>query len=51
MPATVTADNPGGHCLELPEWHTEQGTRLGIWDCPGLQANQRWNLSYEKHKP
>ncbi|MFD8756717.1 ricin-type beta-trefoil lectin domain protein [Kitasatospora sp. NPDC059577] len=51
LPATVTADNPGGRCLELPGWHTEQGTRLGIWDCPAPQANQQWNLTYEKHKP
>ncbi|MFD4395201.1 ricin-type beta-trefoil lectin domain protein [Kitasatospora sp. NPDC058478] len=51
LPATVTADNPGGRCLELPGWATEQGTRLGIWNCPGLQANQQWSLNYEQHAP
>ncbi|MED7953988.1 LamG-like jellyroll fold domain-containing protein [Streptomyces sp. BE303] len=37
--------NPhSGRCLELPQWATTNGTRLGIWDChPG--ANQRWLLN------
>ncbi|MFD5920412.1 ricin-type beta-trefoil lectin domain protein [Kitasatospora sp. NPDC058201] len=48
VPATVTADNPGGKCLELPRWDTAQGTRLGIWDCPGFQDNQRWTLQAER---
>nr|BEK64658.1 hypothetical protein KPHV_18850 [Kitasatospora purpeofusca] len=37
--------NPNsGRCLELPGWVTENGTRLGIWDCHA-GANQRWSLS------
>ncbi|MFJ5123149.1 ricin-type beta-trefoil lectin domain protein [Kitasatospora sp. NPDC088548] len=52
LPATVDPVNsPGGKCLELPGWATEQGTRLGIWDCPTLQNNQQWTLTYEKHAP
>ncbi|MFI5643406.1 ricin-type beta-trefoil lectin domain protein [Kitasatospora sp. NPDC051705] len=52
LPATVDpAGNPGGRCLELPGWATDQGTRLGIWDCPGVQANQQWSLQYEQHTP
>ncbi|MEU8512046.1 RICIN domain-containing protein [Kitasatospora sp. NPDC048722] len=51
LPATVDpANSPGGKCLELPSWATAQGTRLGIWDCPGLQANQQWSLAPE-HTP
>ncbi|MER7708417.1 ricin-type beta-trefoil lectin domain protein [Kitasatospora sp. NPDC097605] len=48
IPATVTNDSPGGKCLELPGWTTAQGTRLGIWDCPTLQDNQRWTLQPER---
>ncbi|MFE7191940.1 ricin-type beta-trefoil lectin domain protein [Kitasatospora sp. NPDC057541] len=48
IPGTVNGDSPGGKCLELPGWATEQGTRLGIWDCPGLQDNQRWTLQPER---
>ncbi|MFF1793196.1 ricin-type beta-trefoil lectin domain protein [Kitasatospora sp. NPDC058263] len=52
LPATVDpVNNPAGRCLELPGWATTQGTRLGIWDCPALQANQQWTLTYEKHAP
>ncbi|WP_093862903.1 LamG-like jellyroll fold domain-containing protein [Streptomyces sp. TLI_053] len=37
--------NPNsGRCLELPDWVTENGTRLGIWDCHA-GANQRWYLN------
>ncbi|WP_380281618.1 ricin-type beta-trefoil lectin domain protein [Kitasatospora purpeofusca] len=45
---TVNAGSEGGKCLELPGWATAQGTRLGIWDCPSLQANQRWTLQPER---
>ncbi|WP_159424644.1 RICIN domain-containing protein [Streptomyces sp. TLI_053] len=48
LPATVDDGNPGGKCLELPDWATVQGTRLGIWDCPGLQANQQWTIQPER---
>ncbi|MFB7475021.1 ricin-type beta-trefoil lectin domain protein [Kitasatospora sp. NPDC056184] len=48
IPGTVNADSTGGKCLELPGWATAQGTRLGIWDCPVLQANQRWTLQPER---
>lgn len=48
LPATVDADHTGGRCLELPGWATEQGTRLGIWNCPSLQSNQQWTLSPER---
>ncbi|MCX4684450.1 RICIN domain-containing protein [Kitasatospora purpeofusca] len=48
IPATVNDGSPGGKCLELPGWATEQGTRLGIWDCPALQGNQRWTLQPER---
>ncbi|WP_405358625.1 ricin-type beta-trefoil lectin domain protein [Kitasatospora sp. NBC_00085] len=48
LPATVDDANPGGKCLELPGWATDQGTRLGIWDCPGLQANQQWTIQPER---
>ncbi|MGW1174613.1 ricin-type beta-trefoil lectin domain protein [Kitasatospora sp. NPDC002543] len=48
LPATVDAGNPGGRCLELPAWATDQGTRLGIWNCPGLQANQQWTINPER---
>ncbi|MET8700030.1 ricin-type beta-trefoil lectin domain protein [Kitasatospora sp. NPDC004723] len=48
IPGTVNNDSPGGKCLELPAWATDQGTRLGIWDCPGLQDNQRWTLQPER---
>ncbi|MFD8081625.1 ricin-type beta-trefoil lectin domain protein [Kitasatospora sp. NPDC059722] len=48
LPATVDAANPGGRCLELPGWATDQGTRLGIWNCPGLQANQQWTIARER---
>ncbi|MFE7558507.1 ricin-type beta-trefoil lectin domain protein [Kitasatospora sp. NPDC057500] len=48
VPGTVNASSPGGKCLELPGWATEQATRLGIWDCPGFQANQRWTLNPER---
>ncbi|MFJ2810836.1 ricin-type beta-trefoil lectin domain protein [Kitasatospora sp. NPDC087271] len=49
LPATVDpANNPGGQCLELPGWATDQGTRLGIWTCPGVQANQQWTLQPER---
>ncbi len=50
LPATVDpADSPAGKCLELPGWATDQGTRTGIWDCPGLQANQQWTLQPERN--
>ncbi|MCX4756217.1 RICIN domain-containing protein [Kitasatospora purpeofusca] len=50
LPATVDpADSPAGKCLELPGWATDQGTRVGIWDCPGLQANQQWTLQPERN--
>ncbi|MFJ8041359.1 ricin-type beta-trefoil lectin domain protein [Kitasatospora sp. NPDC096147] len=50
LPATVDPiGSPGGKCLELPGWATDQGTRLGIWDCPGLQANQQWTLQPERN--
>ncbi|MFE7590086.1 ricin-type beta-trefoil lectin domain protein [Kitasatospora sp. NPDC057512] len=48
LPATVDADNPDGRCLEVPGWATDQGTRLGIWKCPGLQANQQWTIQSER---
>ncbi|MFJ9847314.1 ricin-type beta-trefoil lectin domain protein [Kitasatospora sp. NPDC101155] len=49
LPATVDpANSPGGKCLELPGWATDQGTRLGIYDCPGLQANQQWTIAPER---
>ncbi|MFG3052994.1 ricin-type beta-trefoil lectin domain protein [Kitasatospora sp. NPDC048239] len=47
LPATVDAGSPAGKCLELPGWATAQGTRLGIYDCPQLQANQQWTLKPE----
>ena len=46
--ATATSTTPNGKCIELPGWATTQGTRLGIWDCPGLQANQQWTLKPER---
>ncbi|MFF2955852.1 ricin-type beta-trefoil lectin domain protein [Kitasatospora sp. NPDC057965] len=48
IPGTVNGDSPGGKCLEVPGWAADQGTRLGIWDCPGLQDNQRWTLQPER---
>ena len=48
LPATTDAGNPTGRCLELPGWATDQGTRLGIWDCPNPQANQQWTLQSER---
>ncbi|WP_280685106.1 RICIN domain-containing protein [Kitasatospora sp. MAA19] len=49
LPATVdAATSPAGKCLELPGWATAQGTRLGIYSCPGLQANQQWTLYPER---
>ncbi|WP_435651387.1 ricin-type beta-trefoil lectin domain protein [Kitasatospora purpeofusca] len=47
LPATVSDGNPTGRCLERPGWDANQGIRLGIWDCPGLQANQQWTLAVE----
>ncbi|MFF2954942.1 ricin-type beta-trefoil lectin domain protein [Kitasatospora sp. NPDC057965] len=44
LPATASAT---ARCLERPGWNANQGTRLGIWDCPGLQANQQWTLNLE----
>ncbi|MFJ8436160.1 ricin-type beta-trefoil lectin domain protein [Kitasatospora sp. NPDC094019] len=50
LPATVDpTDNPTGKCLELPGWATDQGTRVGIWDCPNLQANQQWTIQPERN--
>ncbi|MGW4896159.1 ricin-type beta-trefoil lectin domain protein [Kitasatospora sp. NPDC004240] len=52
LPATVdAATSPAGRCLEIPGGTAEQGTRLKIWDCPSLQANQQWTLTYEAHTP
>ncbi|MEU6237799.1 RICIN domain-containing protein [Kitasatospora sp. NPDC047058] len=48
LPATVDATSPNGRCLELPGWATAQGTRLGIWNCPGVQLNQQWTLNPER---
>ncbi|MGW4897128.1 ricin-type beta-trefoil lectin domain protein [Kitasatospora sp. NPDC004240] len=48
LPATVDADNPAGRCLELPGWATDQGTRIGIWNCPGPQNNQLWSITPER---
>ncbi|MFB7619866.1 ricin-type beta-trefoil lectin domain protein [Kitasatospora sp. NPDC056181] len=48
LPATVDASSPNGRCLELPGWATAQGTRLGIWNCPGVQLNQQWTLNPER---
>ncbi|MFF2079030.1 ricin-type beta-trefoil lectin domain protein [Kitasatospora sp. NPDC058162] len=46
---TVTGGDPNtGRCIELNNWHTEQGTRLDIWDCPGLFDNSRWTLQPER---
>ncbi|MFF8770355.1 ricin-type beta-trefoil lectin domain protein [Kitasatospora sp. NPDC015120] len=47
LPATTTASAPTGRCLERPGWDANQGIRLGIWDCPTLQANQQWTLTVE----
>ncbi|GAA1392372.1 hypothetical protein GCM10009639_23880 [Kitasatospora putterlickiae] len=47
LPATTSAAAPTGRCLERPGWAADQGTRLGIWDCPSLQANQQWTLNLE----
>ncbi|WP_033334086.1 RICIN domain-containing protein [Streptomyces novaecaesareae] len=51
LPATISTENPDGRCLELPEGHTDQGTRLSISKCPTPQTNQQWILTYEKHAP
>ncbi|MFJ4092947.1 ricin-type beta-trefoil lectin domain protein [Kitasatospora sp. NPDC089913] len=48
LPATVDGDHPAGRCLELPGWVTEPGTRLDIYECPGLQDNQQWSLVPER---
>ncbi|MEU4116522.1 RICIN domain-containing protein [Kitasatospora sp. NPDC028055] len=46
---TITGGDPNtGRCIELNNWHTEQGTRLDIWDCPGLFDNSRWTLQPER---
>ncbi|MFI9328561.1 ricin-type beta-trefoil lectin domain protein [Kitasatospora sp. NPDC052868] len=47
LPATVSAGAPTGRCLDRPGWSPDQGIRLGIWDCPVLQANQQWTLNPE----
>ncbi|MGW4892308.1 ricin-type beta-trefoil lectin domain protein [Kitasatospora sp. NPDC004240] len=42
---TIDKTGPGtAKCLELPGWNTAPGTRLGIWDCVGTNANQGWRL-------
>lgn len=49
LPATVDpTTNPNGRCLELPYWATDQGTHLGIYDCPGFHANQQWTVTPER---
>ncbi|MFD8708148.1 ricin-type beta-trefoil lectin domain protein [Kitasatospora sp. NPDC059648] len=46
---TITGGDPNtGRCIELNNSHTEQGTRLDIWDCPGLFDNSRWTLQPER---
>ncbi|ARF78097.1 ricin-type beta-trefoil lectin domain protein [Kitasatospora aureofaciens] len=46
---TITGADPNtGRCIELNNSHTEQGTRLDIWDCPGLFDNSRWTLQPER---
>ncbi|MFJ9776077.1 ricin-type beta-trefoil lectin domain protein [Kitasatospora sp. NPDC101157] len=47
---TITGGDPNtGRCIELNNWHTEQGTRLDIWDCPGLADNSRWTVQPERN--
>ncbi|SOB85315.1 Ricin-type beta-trefoil lectin domain-like [Streptomyces sp. 1331.2] len=49
LPATVDpAASPSGRCLEVPNGATDQGARLDISNCPGIQANQQWTLNPER---
>ncbi|WP_121175646.1 RICIN domain-containing protein [Streptomyces sp. 1114.5] len=49
LPATIDpATSPSGRCLEVPNGATDQGARLDISNCPGLQANQQWTLNPER---